>query len=66
MALELRDEFDLDDLERVRIETYRVAVRNSAGEPQKWDPKTPRDRGSQPSVRGCRRPDRRRTDVGQL
>ena len=40
MALELRDEFDLDDLERVRIETYRVAVRNAAGEPQKWDPKT--------------------------
>ena len=40
MALELREEFDPDDLERIRIETYRVAVRNAAGEPEKWDPKT--------------------------
>ena len=40
MALELRDEFDLDDLERLRIHTYGVAVRNAAGEPQKWDPQT--------------------------
>ena len=40
MALELRDAFDLDDVERIRIETYAVAVRNAAGEPQKWDPKT--------------------------
>ncbi len=40
MALELRDEFDLGDLERIRITTYDVAVRNAAGEPQKWDPKT--------------------------
>ena len=40
MALELRDAFDLDDLERIRIATYGVAVRNAAGEPQKWDPKT--------------------------
>ena len=40
MALELRDAFGLDDLERIRIATYGVAVRNAAGEPQKWDPKT--------------------------
>ena len=40
MALELRREFDLSDLEGVRIMTYGVAVRNAAGEPQKWDPKT--------------------------
>jgi len=40
MALELRDEFDLEDLERIRIATYRVAVRNAAGEPEKWDPQT--------------------------
>ena len=40
MALELRDELDLDDIERIRIATYRVAVRNAAGEPEKWDPKT--------------------------
>ena len=40
MALELRDEFDLEDLERIRIATYGVAVRNAAGEPEKWDPKT--------------------------
>lgn len=40
MALELRDEFKLDDLERIRIETYGVAVRNAAGEPEKWDPST--------------------------
>lgn len=40
MALDLRDEFNLNDLERVRIATYKVAVRNAAGEPEKWDPKT--------------------------
>ena len=40
MALELRDELNLDDIERIRIATYRVAVRNAAGEPEKWDPKT--------------------------
>ena len=40
MALELRDELDLDDIERIRIETYGVAVRNAAGEPEKWDPST--------------------------
>lgn len=40
MALEMRDEFDLGDLERIRIATYAVAVRNAAGEPEKWDPKT--------------------------
>ena len=40
MALELRDELNLDDIERIRIPTYRVAVRNAAGEPEKWDPKT--------------------------
>ena len=40
MALELRDEFNLDDLERIRIKTYGVAVRNAAGEPEKWDPST--------------------------
>lgn len=40
MALELRDEFDLGELEHIRIETYGVAVRNAAGEPEKWDPKT--------------------------
>ncbi len=40
MALELRDEFHLDDLERIRIATYAVAVRNAAGEPEKWDPRT--------------------------
>ena len=40
MALELREEFDLDELERIRVATYRVAVRNAAGEPEKWDPKT--------------------------
>ncbi|MDE0029578.1 MAG: MmgE/PrpD family protein [Deltaproteobacteria bacterium] len=40
MALDLRNEFDLEELERVRIATYKVAVRNAAGEPEKWDPKT--------------------------
>ncbi|MDE0214116.1 MAG: MmgE/PrpD family protein [Deltaproteobacteria bacterium] len=40
MALDLRNEFDLEDLERIRIATYKVAVRNAAGEPEKWDPKT--------------------------
>ena len=40
MALDLRNEFDREDLERIRITTYKVAVRNAAGEPEKWDPKT--------------------------
>ena len=40
MALELRDQFELDELERIRIRTYGVAVRNAAGEPEKWDPRT--------------------------
>ncbi len=40
MALELRDEFEPADVERIRIETYGVAVRNAAGEAEKWDPKT--------------------------
>ena len=40
MALELRDEFEPADVECIRIETYGVAVRNAAGEAEKWDPKT--------------------------
>jgi len=40
MALELRSEFDLADVVAIRLETYEVAVRNAAGEPEKWDPKT--------------------------
>ncbi len=40
MALDLREEVDPDDIERIRIATYRVAVRNAAGEPEKWDPRT--------------------------
>ncbi len=40
MALEMRDALDLDDIERIRIRTCAVAVRNAAGEPGKWDPKT--------------------------
>ena len=40
MALELRDEFEPADVECLRIETYGVAVRNAAGEAEKWDPKT--------------------------
>jgi len=40
MALELRDKFEPADVERIRIETYGVAVRNAAGEAEKWDPKT--------------------------
>lgn len=38
VSLELREAFPLDDLERIRIATYGVAVRNAAGEPGKWDP----------------------------
>jgi 2-methylcitrate dehydratase len=40
MALDLRADCVLADIEEIRIETYRVAVRNSAGEPEKWDPGT--------------------------
>lgn len=40
MALDLRAQFDLADVTAIRIDTYGVAVRNAAGEPEKWDPKT--------------------------
>lgn len=40
MALDLRAGFDLDDVDAIRIDTYGVAVRNAAGGPEKWDPRT--------------------------
>lgn len=40
MALELRAHCALDDIDTVRIDTYEVAVRNGAGGPEKWDPRT--------------------------
>ena len=66
MALELRDEFEPADVERIRIETYGVAVRNAAGEAEKWDPKTRETADHSLPLRGRRRPDRRRSDPSQL
>ncbi|MFQ5931501.1 MAG: MmgE/PrpD family protein [Nitrospiraceae bacterium] len=40
IALELRKKVNFEEIEAVNIETYRVAWRNAAGEPEKWDPKT--------------------------
>lgn len=40
MALELRDQIQLDELETVTIGTYHTACRNAAGEAEKWNPKT--------------------------
>jgi len=40
MALDLRSKVDLNEIKAIRIATYDVAVRNAAGEPEKWHPKT--------------------------
>lgn len=40
MALDMRADFELRDLEAIRIDTYGVAVQNAAGGPEKWDPET--------------------------
>ena len=40
-ALEMRDRFDLDDIEEVKIDTYAVAKGMMADAPSRWAPQTP-------------------------
>lgn len=40
LALELRSQVSLSEIEAIRIDTYRSAVHSAATEPQKWAPKT--------------------------
>ncbi len=40
IALELRNKINIEEIESINIETYGIALRNAAGEPEKWDPKT--------------------------
>ena len=40
LALELRKEVALADIESIHIDTYRSAASNPSNEPEKWDPKT--------------------------
>ena len=40
IALEIRKRVNFEEIEAINIETYRVAWRNAADEPEKWDPKT--------------------------
>ena len=38
LALRLRSRVDLDDVESINLETYRVAWASAGSEPEKWDP----------------------------
>ena len=40
-ALEMRDRFNLDDIEAVKIDTYAVAKGMMADAPSRWAPQTP-------------------------
>ena len=40
LALELRDQVGLEDIEAINLETYRAAWRSAGKEPEKWDPQT--------------------------
>ena len=40
LAVELRDKVALDDIDSIRINTYKVAASTASSEPEKWDPKT--------------------------
>ncbi|HCP23310.1 MAG TPA: MmgE/PrpD family protein [Dehalococcoidia bacterium] len=40
LALELRNDVALADIQSIQVETYRSAVSSPATEPEKWDPKT--------------------------
>ena len=40
IALELRKEVDVGDIEAINLETYQTAWRSAGSEPEKWDPKT--------------------------
>jgi 2-methylcitrate dehydratase len=40
LALELHRQVATSDITSIRVLTYRTALRNSATDPQKWDPKT--------------------------
>ena len=40
LALELRSQVDLADIESIQIWAYNVATSSASSEPEKWDPKT--------------------------
>jgi 2-methylcitrate dehydratase len=40
LALELRAKVPPQDIEAIKVQSYRVAVSTAATEPEKWDPKT--------------------------
>ncbi len=40
LVLQLRDQVDLGDIEAVHVATYGEAIRRTAAEAEKWDPKT--------------------------
>lgn len=40
LALQLRDQLPLDQVDSIHIDTYRVAASTASSEPEKWDPKT--------------------------
>ena len=40
LAVELRDKVALDNIDSIRINTYKVAASTASSEPEKWDPKT--------------------------
>jgi 2-methylcitrate dehydratase len=40
LALELRTQVPAEDIDAIRIRSYRSAVRSAATDPQKWDPQT--------------------------
>lgn len=40
LALELRPQVELSDVESIRIQSYHSAVSSASTEPEKWDPKT--------------------------
>ena len=40
LALQLREEVPVEDIEAIHIESYKVAASTASSEPEKWDPKT--------------------------
>ena len=40
LALQLREEAPVEDIQSIHIETYKVAASTASSEPEKWDPKT--------------------------
>jgi len=40
LILSMRDRFDIDDVDRIHVETYWLAYSENGSEPAKWDPQT--------------------------